>query len=206
MIEYLANFLRSVIALSPTELATCLHLCLNQLAPAYEGIELGIAETTLMKVIAQTTGRTLAQVRQDARDTGDLGLVAEQSKSNQRMMIEPAALTVPGVFAKLRDIARKTGAASMNTKADKIQAIFVACRQSEARYFIRSLLGKLRIGLAEQSVLQVCDACILYILYFGYFGKLSYFILYLHYPIYLSIFEHIFTHFSFFYLNQIVIL
>lgn len=162
MIEYLANFLRSVIALSPTELATCLHLCLNQLAPAYEGIELGIAETNLMKVIAQTTGRSMAQVRQDARDTGDLGLVAEQSKSTQRMMVEPAALTVPAIFAKLRDIAQKTGAASTNTKADKIQAIFVACRQSEARYFIRSLLGKLRIGLAEQSVLQaLAQACAL---------------------------------------------
>lgn len=160
MIEYLANFLRSVIALSPDDLAACLYLCLNQLAPAYEGLELGIAETTLMKVIAQTTGRSMAQVKQDARDTGDLGLVAEQSKSNQRMMITPAALTVPAVFAKLRDIARGTGASSMNTKVDKIQGIFVACRHSEARYFIRSLLGKLRIGLAEQSVLQALgQAC-----------------------------------------------
>lgn len=54
--EILSNFLRSVIALSPADLLPCVYLCLNKLAPAYEGLELGIGETILMKAIAQATG------------------------------------------------------------------------------------------------------------------------------------------------------
>jgi DNA ligase 1 len=36
-IEILSNLLRSVIVLSPKDLLPCIYLCLNQLAPAYEG-------------------------------------------------------------------------------------------------------------------------------------------------------------------------
>lgn len=109
MIEMLANFFRSVILLSPNDLIACVYLSLNQLAPAYEGLELGIAETTLMKVIGQTTGRSMSQIKADAQSTGDLGIVAERSKSTQRMMFTPAPLTVESVFNKLKEIAKMSG-------------------------------------------------------------------------------------------------
>merc|ERR1719242_1996850 len=52
-IEILSNYFRSVLVLSPDDLLASVYMCLNRLAPAYEGKELGIGETLLIKAIAQ---------------------------------------------------------------------------------------------------------------------------------------------------------
>lgn len=109
MIEILSNFFRSVIVLSKDDLVASIYLCLNQLAPSYEGIELGVAETYLMKAIAQSTGRELSKIKDDVHKEGDLGIVAERSRSNQKMMFQPAPHTVNGVFSKLKTIANLSG-------------------------------------------------------------------------------------------------
>ncbi|XP_063845116.1 DNA ligase 1-like isoform X1 [Scylla paramamosain] len=162
IVEILANFLRSVIVLSPDDLLFCVYLCLNKVAPAFEGLELRIGDTILIRAIAQASGRSPDKIKADAERLGDLGIVAEQSRTNQRVMFQPAKLTVAGVFKKLKEIALMTGHASQAKKIDLVKGMYVACRFCEAKFLVRSLGGKLRIGLAEQSVLMaIAQACYL---------------------------------------------
>uniref|UniRef100_A0A2K6GVI0 DNA ligase n=1 Tax=Propithecus coquereli TaxID=379532 RepID=A0A2K6GVI0_PROCO len=153
MVETLSNLLRSVVALSPPDLLPVLYLSLNSLGPPQQGLELGVGDGVLLKAVAQATGRQLESVRAEAAEKGDVGLVAENSRSTQRLMLPPPPLTASGVFTKFLDIARLTGSASTAKKMDIIKGLFVACRHSEARFIARSLSGRLRLGLAEQSVL-----------------------------------------------------
>lgn len=66
-------------------------------------------------MIAEATGRTLAQIKTDVANTGDMGIVAQQSKRNQAMLCVPASLMVSDVFEKLREIAKMTGQSVNNT-------------------------------------------------------------------------------------------
>lgn len=153
IIELLSNFFRSVGVLSPADLPTCVYLCLNQLGPAYDGAELGVGETILLKALGMTTGVGLDHLKSSLKRQGDLGSLAENIRSRQKTMFTPKPLTVSVVFNKLKEISLMTGNAAQAKKVERITSLLVACRECEAKYLIRSLSGKLRIGLAEQSVL-----------------------------------------------------
>ncbi|KAF7728942.1 tRNA ligase [Apophysomyces ossiformis] len=118
--EYIVSLFLQAIKLTPDGLLELLYMCINKLCPDYEGLELGVGESFLMKAIAQSTGRDMKQIKADYRETGDLGTVAK----------------------------------SQTKKIDKIKGLLVACQDNEAKYLIRQLEGKLRIGLAEQTVLS----------------------------------------------------
>ena len=93
IIRVLSNLFRSVRILSPDDLVHCVYLCVNKVAPEYDGIELGIGETILIKAIADSTGRTVEQLKSDYKSKGDLGLVAEvNSPHTLRAMLKTFSL------------------------------------------------------------------------------------------------------------------
>ncbi|KAL4069635.1 ATP-dependent DNA ligase [Scleroderma yunnanense] len=134
-------------------LLQAVYLCINRLSPDYVGVELGIGESLLIKAIGESTGRSLATVKAELKKEGDLGLVAMNSKNSQKTLFKPKPLTVPFVFTNLREIALSTGHSSQAKKVSIITKLLAACQDMEAKYIVRSLEGKLRIGNAERTVI-----------------------------------------------------
>lgn len=69
----------------------------------------GIGETILIKAIASATGRAVPKIKADLAVHGDLGKVAQASRSTQQIMFQPKPLTVQSVFKTLKEIAAFSG-------------------------------------------------------------------------------------------------
>ncbi|KAL8952878.1 MAG: hypothetical protein Q9222_001236 [Ikaeria aurantiellina] len=165
-------FLRQVLRLTPHDLLPTVQLMINKLAADYAGVELGIGESLIMKAIGETTGRSLQIIKHDQAEIGDLGLVAAKSRSSQPTMFKPKALTIGGVLDGLMAIATVSGDGSQGRKVAGIKKLLSAADvalagkgskgvditidkggASETKFIIRFLEGKLRLGLAEKTVL-----------------------------------------------------
>jgi DNA ligase 1 len=152
--ELLTNAFRTILASNPSDLLPAVYLASNTIHPQHVGIDLGIGDATLIKCLAEATGRKDDAIKSDYKEAGDLGSVAMVSRSTQRMMFPPPPLTVAGVLNEFRAIATTEGEKSVDRKKSKIKKLLVSARECEAGYVVRSLQGKLRIGLAQQTVTQ----------------------------------------------------
>lgn len=155
-------FQKQIAGGNPENLYPLMYLCSNSVAPAYECVELGIGDAILIKAIAESYGTKNQFVKEKYESLGDLGTVAQQCKGKQRTLggffassAKKKPLDCREILATFREIAQMKGNQSQKFKTEKIKKMLVnaTSHPAEPKYIIRALQGKLRIGLAESTVL-----------------------------------------------------
>jgi DNA ligase-1 len=156
MTVILSNLFRLLLHTRPQDLIATIYILINKVAPDYEQAELGVGDTTLIKAMCENFGRSEATIKQAlaSGEAKDLGEVALQSRLSQKTLFAPPKLTIEKVFAEMKAIASAAGKDSQKVKKEKIQKLMVASKGEEAKYIVRMLQAKLRIGIQIPTLLQ----------------------------------------------------
>lgn len=153
--QRMANCFRAIIHHSKNpkaDLLAAIYLCINKLGSDFQGIELGIGESILMKALGETSGKSLENIKKLHNSIGDLGLIAQKVRGKQNLLLKTKPLSISSVFQTFRLIASKTGKNSQQEKVNLIKFLLSSSRDCEPQYIIRSLQGKMRVGLGDETV------------------------------------------------------
>ncbi len=150
----LVDRLAALLAGTPAELLpTVCYLCQGLIAPEFAGVDLGLAEKLAVRAVATATGAGPEQVAARVRETGDLGLAAEQLLT-VTAGDRPAALTVTAVVDTLHQIAAAEGPGSQGRKLDLLAGLLAQATPLEARYLLRLVTKGLRLGIGTPTILD----------------------------------------------------
>ncbi len=153
MMEYLVELFK---ATPPELIDKVVYLTQGKLYPDYLGLpELGVADKLAMRAISIASGRSLSEIEEAYKELGDLGKAAERvlaKKAQLAFFAQP--LTVERVYATLDKIAKTTGPGSVDQKVRLLAGLLADASPKEAKYIIRIVTGKLRLGVADMTVLD----------------------------------------------------
>jgi DNA ligase-1 len=150
LIELLTQLFRSIDR--PEEIEHVCYLVQGRVAPFFEALEMGMAEKSVTKSLAIASHTTPEQVASHYATLGDLGLVAEQVKREAKD--KPTVLSVDDVFLELRAIAQTSGKGAVEHKSAKLVDLLTRVDGVSAKYVVRILLGNLRLGIGDATVLD----------------------------------------------------
>ena len=132
-----------------------IYLIQGKLRPNFEGVELGIAEKLVMKAMSKSSGIPLKKIEQDYNKGGDLGQTAEnilQEKIQTTFTSE--TITLEKVYETLFKIAKLEGKGSQEMKMRYVSSMLNDATPQEAKFILKILLGTLRLGIAENTVMD----------------------------------------------------
>ena len=152
----LTNILVELLKKTPKEiLPNVVYLLQGIIRPNFEGVELGIAEKLAIHAISKSSGLSIKKIEDDYREGGDLGLTASnilKLKTQTTFIVEK--ITVERVYDTLFKIAKLEGKGSQDLKIKYISSMLNDATPVEAKFVMKILLGTLRLGVAENTVMD----------------------------------------------------
>ena len=141
---------------TPHELISkIVYLIQGKLRPDFEGIELGVAEKLAIRAISKSSGMPIKRIEEDYKKAGDLGRAASiilEQKAQTTFIVED--ITIERIYDTLYKIAKLEGSKSQDMKIKYISSLLNDANPLEAKFILKILLGTLRLGIAENTVMD----------------------------------------------------
>ena len=152
----LTQYLVELFEKTPHDLISkIVYLIQGKLRPDFEGIELGIAEKLAIRAVSKSSGITTKKIEKEYRKGGDLGHASSiilKQKTQTTFLAED--ITVQRVYDTLFKIAQLGGPRSQDMKIKYISSLLNDATPLEASFILKILLGTLRLGIAENTVMD----------------------------------------------------
>jgi len=141
---------------TPSDLISkVVYLIQGKLRPDFDGVELGVAEKLTIRAISKSAGIPIKKIEEVYNKGGDLGHAASkilEQKTQTTFVKEP--ITTERVYETLYKIAELEGLRSQDMKMKYIASLLNDATPLEARFILKILLGTLRLGIADNTVMD----------------------------------------------------
>ena len=164
----LTNILVELLKKTPKKIIpNVVYLLQGIIRPNFEGVELGVAEKLAIRAISKSSGLSIKKIEDDYRNCGNLGLTASNIlKLKTQTTFTAEKITVERVYETLFKIANLEGKGSQDLKMKYISSLLNDATPLEAKFVLNILLSTLRLGIAENTVMDA--------LAIGFTGKKEY--------------------------------
>jgi len=152
----LTNLLVELLKKTPKKIIpNAVYLLQGIIRPNFEGVELGVAEKLAIRAISKSSGLSIKKIEDDYKKYGDLGLTASNIlKLKTQTTFTAEKITLERVYETLFRIAKLGGKGSQDLKMKYISSLLNDATPLEAKFVLKILLGTLRLGIAENTIMD----------------------------------------------------
>ena len=152
----LTNLLVELLKKTPKKIIpNAVYLLQGIIRPNFEGVELGVAEKLAIRAISKSSGLSIKKIEEDYKKCGDLGLTASNIlKLKTQTTFTAEKITLERVYETLFRIAKLGGKGSQDLKMKYISSLLNDATPLEAKFVLKILLGTLRLGIAENTIMD----------------------------------------------------